>query len=333
MVACRGLQLRSTLALSQLNPFTPRVQVFRVKGSGTPVQCASTDVTVDPVTGHLVLRGTTPSTSTLNYEVGASDATVNISTPGRKLLASSGDSQAASRSLLQINSTPTQTVSTLSAVCAWHSADFYNTATGSYLTGPCSQFPYAKTVNIPMLPAGGQRMGHYHPATWSQGVNSVAWASFAEPVTSTFCQWDLYRVYVNKTSWLDFCFQPFPSCMSRTQDHCCSSNNCPSGPFINYQNLQYDPNLFSLPCITNKYGRVTYVSGGVSTSNDACIRPIGFFPMGQGDPMYRLSAQMGNAQWFPEGTTTTETAGGMNGRRLHAKGSPPPPNGGFFWLS
>lgn len=69
-----------------------------MKGTSTPVQCASTDLTVDPLTGHLLLRDTTPSGVTINVEIGASDVPVAATPfPGRKLLAGDSHSRRAAR--------------------------------------------------------------------------------------------------------------------------------------------------------------------------------------------------------------------------------------------
>jgi hypothetical protein len=68
------------------------------------VQCASTDLTVDPVTGHLLVRDTTPSSVTVNFTVGAGDATASPGA-GRKLLAGQ-DSQPAGRTLCRPPRTP-----------------------------------------------------------------------------------------------------------------------------------------------------------------------------------------------------------------------------------
>ena len=106
---------------------------------------------------------------TLNFEIGASDATPTPTpAPGRKLLAGQ-DSQPAGRTLQQTidprSYLPVQPVlasafiprprdsfcrlltfpgvrvlPTVNTVCHWHSADFYNQSSGTYLTGTCSQF-------------------------------------------------------------------------------------------------------------------------------------------------------------------------------------------------
>lgn len=102
------------------------------------MQCASSDLTVDPVSGHLLLRDTTPSGVTFNVEIGSSDANPSPGA-GRKLLAGQ-DSQPAGRSLLQTPSPTAQPVLAMNTICEWHSPDFWNSVTGTYLTGTCSQF-------------------------------------------------------------------------------------------------------------------------------------------------------------------------------------------------
>jgi hypothetical protein len=292
--------------------------VFRVKGSGTPVQCASTDMTVDPVTGHLLLRQTTPSGLTANFDVGGNTSALS----GRKLLQSADGSVEAGRRLMQ--GWPgwlQQPVVTMNPICTWHSPDFWNSATGTYLTGSCSQFAYANKANVPMLSNYGQTESHYYAATFSAAVTGVAYFSFGGGMVTAICQVDMYRMYFSTTSWLDFCFRPWPVCASPTAVNCCSTGNCPTAPFVNYAKFQFDSMAFDLPCVLNKYGQVGFkaASGNVYKS-DACLHLIGEFPKGAGDPLYRMSQQLptnnvGSKAWFPYGTTTTDSANGANPKR------------------
>lgn len=169
-----------------------------------------------------------------------------------------------------------------------------------------------------MLANNGQTMGHYHLATISAEVQSIAYISYAGHVTNAFCNHDLYRVFFNVSSWLDFCFDYYRPCQNGGKDDCCTSKNCPTQPFINYANFLYDSNLLDLPCVMNKYGRIT----ANKNTNDACIHLIGDFAKGAGDPKYRLSAQLptnnvGSGTWYPNGTTTTDSTYGAypSGRR------------------
>lgn len=104
---------------------------------------------------------------------------------------------------------------------------------------------------------------------------------------------------------------------------------CPTGPFINYANLQFDNNIFDLPCITNLKGKIAAYGVPAALGNNACIHLIGNFGKGSGDPVYRLSNQLpvalagpGNptaatlkASWYPNGTTSTDTTAGGGPQR------------------
>jgi len=311
---------------------SPEDPVFRVKGSGTPVQCASSDITIDPVTGHLVMRETTPYASvTLNYNASdtlASDLSITVA-PGRKLLSAPSNGNAIGRSLLTDSNTNTPVV-TMSSVCTWHSTDFYNPDTGSFLTGTCSQFPYSRVANIPMLANGGQTTPHYHPATLALDITSVAWISMGYEAYTAFCYSDLYRFSLGVNGSLDFCFVPWPACSSSVKTNCCPTKdssgkpNCPTMPFVNYANLKFDENLFDLPCVKNLHGQVGFSKDPAfvaTAKNDACIKPVGHFNEGQGDPLYSMSKQLptnnvGSKDWYPAGASSTDSSkDGWNSRR------------------
>lgn len=106
-----------------------------MKGTGTPVQCASSDVTVDPATGHMVLRDSTTTGPMYNSSAGGVDGVPPAPPTGRKLL-SSQETQDGGRKLLQ-TSTSTQVAMTMTPICEWHSKDFYNSATNTWLTNTC----------------------------------------------------------------------------------------------------------------------------------------------------------------------------------------------------
>ena len=79
--------------------------------------------------------------------------------------------------------------------------------------------------------------------------------------------------------------------------------------------------------MTNKYGQIRTSQ---NITSNACVHMLGEFAKGSGDPKYRLSAQLpvfgspatynpaAASQWYPNGTTTTDSAGGGNpiGRHL-----------------
>ena len=147
------------------------------------------------------------------------------------------------------------------ALLCRHSPDFYNSITGTFLTGTCSQFKYANrstsirraasqrqaagctdshrtlltpslgSVNVPMLVNEGQFSSSYHPASVSVVVTLVTYVSFPAHVTTAFCGADLYRVSFSPSSFLDFCFGPVAASS-------CRSNNCPTAPFVNYANFR-----------------------------------------------------------------------------------------------
>lgn len=168
--------------------------MLRVKGAGTPVQCANTDLTVDSTTGSLVIR--------LPVEQPVTVAPTSVVT-GRRLL-EVGDSSTGptGRHLLQTSNTTTvatanKVVTTVPAVCRWHSTSFYDFSTATYLTNECANFRFSKTMSIPMLSQGGQSAAHYYSASLTLQVTQVAHITNAQKVTTAFCAWDLYRVYFN----------------------------------------------------------------------------------------------------------------------------------------
>ena len=305
-----------------------------MKGTNTPVQCANTDLTIDPATGHLVMRQTTPSggVSTINFDANY-PATTPATVGGRKLLSSPDDNtNAVGRDLLQAALSPATPVGTLKSICKWHSLDFYNPSTGLYLQGACSQFPYSTKMNIPMLSNNGQSAPSYQSAMYSQAITSLASISYGDAVTSAFCKNDLIRAYFGPTSFIDFCFKPWPVCSSTVTDKCCFStipgstaSNCPRTPFVNYANLAFDTVLFDLPCVMNKFGQVSYKSGANTGVNNACLRPLGKFNKFGSDPLYRLSNQLplnplySNA-WYPNATTTTSDVNGAFPKGRHLLG-------------
>jgi hypothetical protein len=82
--------------------------------------------------------------------------------------------------------------------------------------------------------------------------------------------------------------------------------------------------------VTNVHGQIHIVQQSVNYEINACIHMLGEFAKGSGDPKYRLSAQLpvygspatydthAAQQWYPDGTTTTDSANGgnPNGRHL-----------------
>ena len=300
-----------------------RPQVFRVKGSGTPVQCASSDLSIDPVTGHIVLRqATTTADQTTNFDNStasnrtaingtainstAFNTTVTGGGFGRKLLSgpdSADSGTAAGRSLLQTSSGVTQPAMIMSPPCTWHSSDFYSSTTGKHLQGVCSQFPYSTRANVPMIPKGDNSFPNYWYASVSYAITSISYVQNAAGVKNAFCYAELYRVSFGANSSLDFCFLPWPVCSRQTDPSknggvgwgCCNTPaSCPTKPFVNYANFKYDNTIFDLPCHYNKYGQVGWTDyyGNLGGMNDACLKQIGNFGWYQGDPLYRLSSQL-----------------------------------------
>jgi hypothetical protein len=108
---------------------------------------------------------------------------------------------------------------------------------------------------------------------------------------------ELYRIYTNSdaTSWLDLCLYPPPTAAvainygrwSMGSDYC---PNCPTGPFLDYSNLEYEEALFDLPCRPAMYGNVTVVQTGSPKKNvftKACYVSLGFVY----DPKYNFDTQ------------------------------------------
>ena len=107
-------------------------------------------------------------------------------------------------------------------------------------TGVAASSSYIDVCLTPM--PSSTAFGTDGSSTWVG--NYTAHSTGKSSVYTTQAGANAYYDFPNVTGWSTRENTDFQSVLSYT----CS--NCPSGPYIDYSNLQYDPNLFEMPCTT-----------------------------------------------------------------------------------